>query len=302
MTPRVVSLLPSATEIVCALGFADAIVGRSHECDFPAEIEDAAVCTAPKVHGDTTRDIQESVVRELSTHESFYVVDATTLRALDPTHIITQIQCEVCAVSLRDVQLALAGFESDARLVTLNPQGLAEIFEDIRRTADALDVRERGERLIASICTRMQRVADACADRPAPRVATIEWMEPLMAGGNWIPSLVERAGGINVLGSAGSHSPWMSWDELVAADADIIVVMPCGFDLDDIARDWHLLTSHPQWRTLRAVRDGNVFAVDGNQYFNRPGPRIADAVEILGEIFHGLDFGHSERAWRRCND
>jgi iron complex transport system substrate-binding protein len=297
MTPRIVSLLPSATEIVAALGFADALVGRSHECDFPPGVEELPVCTSPKVGGATTREIHASVGDVLQHETSVYDVDAALLRALDPTHVVTQVQCDVCAVSLRDVEAALAGGSgTPPRLVALNPQSLDEVFHDIRNVAAALDASERGERLVAAMCARMQAIS-----RPAsrPRVATIEWMEPLMAAGNWMPSLIELAGGINTLTTPGQHSWWMSWDELGAADPDVLVVMPCGFGIDAIRRDWHLLAGHPLWPSLRAVRSGRVYLVDGNQYFNRPGPRLADSVEILAEIFQGLSFGYEGTAWVR---
>jgi len=297
MTPRIVSLLPSATEIVAALGFADALVGRSHECDFPPGVEELPVCTSPNVGGATTREIHSSVGAVLQHETSVYDVDAALLRELDPTHVVTQVQCDVCAVSLRDVEAALAGGSgTPPRLVALNPQSLDEVFHDIRNVAAALDASERGERLAAAMHARMQAIP-----RPAsrPRVATIEWMEPLMAAGNWMPSLIELAGGINTVTTPGQHSWWMSWDDLGAADPDILIVMPCGFGIDAIRRDWHLLAGHPLWPSLRAVRSGRVYVVDGNQYFNRPGPRLADSVEILAEIIQGLPFGYEGTGWVR---
>lgn len=299
MTPRIVSLLPSATEIISALGFADALVGRSHECDFPPGVEELPVCTSPKVGGADTRAIHESVGAVLQHQASVYDVDAALLRELAPTHVVTQTQCEVCAVSLRDVEAALADWPGPApRLVALNPMSLDDVFDDIRRVAIALDAPERGERLVQSMQVRMQAIP-----RPAarPRVATIEWMEPLMAGGNWMPTLVELAGGLDVLARAGEHSSWMTWDDLGTADPDVIIAMPCGFGLDAIRRDWHLLAGHPVWPTLRAVRAGRVYLTDGNQYFNRPGPRLAESVEILSEILHGTDYGYEGTGWVRCD-
>jgi iron complex transport system substrate-binding protein len=298
MTPRIVSLLPSATEIVSALGFADALVGRSHECDFPPDVEELPVCTAPKVGGANTREIHDSVSHVLQGDGSVYRVDGGLLRELAPTHVVTQVQCEVCAVSLRDVEAALAGW-SGAKLIALNPMSLADVFDDIRRTAAALDVPERGDHLVQSMEARMRAIPPPAS---RPRVATIEWMEPLMAAGNWMPSLVELAGGMDVLARAGEHSSWMTWEELAAADPDLIVVLPCGFDLAAVRRDWHYLAANPGWRSLRAVREGRVYITDGNQYFNRPGPRLAESVEILAEIFHGLDYGHEGTAWQRCSD
>jgi len=287
-SPRIVSLLPSATEIVCALGLESALVGRSHECDFPRGIERLPVCTSPKVGGRDTREIHDSVSAILQHDLAVYSVDGTLLRELAPTHVITQVQCDVCAVSLRDVEAAIADWSGIAppRIVALNPQSLDDVFDDIRRVALALGA--GAEPLIASMRSRMR-----------PRVATIEWLDPLMTAGNWMPTLVEMAGGADVLGKAGEHSPWIRWEALAAADPDIIVVLPCGFSIEQTKRDWHYLASNPTWRELRAVRAGNVFVTDGNQYFNRPGPRLVESLEILREIIHG----DAERGmgWERWN-
>jgi iron complex transport system substrate-binding protein len=285
VSARILSLLPSATEIVCALGFGRALVGRSHECDFPAGVERLPVCTAPKVGGADTRAIHESVSAVLQTHLSVYSVDAAVMRELRPTHIITQVQCEVCTVSLRDVEAAIADWSGIAspRIVALNPQSLDDVFDDIRRTARALSV--DGEALVRGMRARMDAIAgDAAAREPKPRVAIIEWLEPLMTAGNWMPELVRMAGGINLFGEAGKHSPWMTWEELCAADPHLIVVCPCGFRIDDSLRDWHYLEDRAEWRSLRAVREGQVVVADGNQYFNRPGPRLVDSLQILAEV------------------
>lgn len=276
---RIVSLLPSATEIVCALGLRDALVGRSHECDFPPGVDELPALTYPKVGGSDTRAIHESVSAILRSDISVYGVDAERLRELQPTHIVTQIQCEVCAVSLRDVERAIGDWAGIApKIIALNPQSLDDVFDDIRRTAAALGV--DGEPLVRGMCSRMKAATNP---RP-PRVVVIEWIEPLMAAGNWMPRLVRMAGGVEVLGCDGGHSAWITWDDLVGADPDIIVIAPCGFRIEDSQRDMHLLTSNPAWQSLRAVRDDRVFIVDGNQYFNRPGPRLVESLQILSGI------------------
>jgi iron complex transport system substrate-binding protein len=287
---RIVSLLPSATEIVCALGLERALVGRSHECDFPPGIERLPLCTSPKVGGRDTREIHASVTAILQHDISVYSVDGALLRELAPTHIVTQIQCEVCAVSLRDVEAALADWSGTTppRIIALNPQSLDDVFDDIRRTATALDA--DGEKLVASmqsrmsLCTARLRRAEPPPTRirhgaAVPYVVFIEWIDPLMAGGNWMPELIDLAGGRNVLSS------WITWDQFAAADPDIIVIAPCGFNISDSQRDLRYLTSNPAWNNLRAVRNGNVHIEDGNQFFNRPGPRLAESFEILAEIF-----------------
>ena len=302
--PRIVSLLPSATEIICALGLEPALVGRSHECDYPPGVRRLPVCTEPKIAvGGTTHSIHAGISDIVRHDISVYRVHSDLLRQLKPTHIVTQVQCEVCAVSLRDVEAALAGWEVAPRIVPLNPESLDDVFDDIRRTAYALDCDDEGQRLVASIRTKMEGIAATACLQPKPRVAAIEWIDPLMAAGNWIPTLIELAGGIPVLGEAGKHSAWIDWNDLIASDPDVIIVMPCGFHIADSERDWDLLASHPAWKTLRAVRDGRVFIVDGSQFFNRPGPRLADSVEILAEVLHPtrFHFGHRNVGWKRCD-
>ncbi|HEX4439306.1 MAG TPA: ABC transporter substrate-binding protein, partial [Thermoanaerobaculia bacterium] len=209
--PRIVSLLPSATEIVAALGLEDALVGRSHECDFPAGVAALPVCTEPLIDpGAPSEEIHASVEALLSRALSVYRVDADRLRLLRPTHVVTQVQCEVCAVSLEQVERALAGWTGDPApgVVPLTAARLEEVYDDVRRVATALGVAERGERLVATMRRRLDDVADATRDvARRPRVATIEWLSPLMSAGNWIPELVAIAGGDSVFGERGRHSP-----------------------------------------------------------------------------------------------
>src|SRR5262245_11152023 len=206
--PRIVSLLPSATEIVAALGFADALVGRSHECDYPEEVEDLPVCTEPKVDPrGSSEEIHRSVSALLAQTLSVYRVDAGRLRELEPTHLVTQVQCEVCAVSLEEVEDALADWtEKRPRLTALNPASLDDVFDATARVASALGARGRGARRVARLRERMGRIAAAASVLPRPRVATIEWLSPPMTAGNWMPELVEMAGGRDLFGAAGRHS------------------------------------------------------------------------------------------------
>jgi iron complex transport system substrate-binding protein len=299
---RIVSLIASATEIVCALGYQRQLVGRSHECDFPPSVAELPICTEPKLRTDvSSREIDEQVKRILTEALSVYRVDAEKLRALQPQVVVTQSQCEVCAVSLRDVEQALCNWiESRPQIVSLEPNSLADVWQDIRRVATALGAPVRGEELIAQLQQRMSRVETTARTLPQhPTVACIEWIDPLMAAGNWMPELVEMAGGVNLFGAPGKHSPWMTWDELRQKDPDVIVVLPCGFDIERCRREMPALTQKPDWTALRAVRQGRVFLADGNQYFNRPGPRLADSLEILAEILHPSVFslGHAGSGW-----
>lgn len=285
--PRIVSLIASATEIVDALGQIESLVGRSHECDFPEAVQRLPVCTRPRIAIDAdSREIDRQVKQSAQTSISIYDVFDDVLERLEPTHILTQIQCEVCAVSLRDVEAALArGLRSRPRIVSLQPDSLEGIWEDIRMVARALDLAGRGEQTVAALRERMERLRPAAPGRE--RVACIEWLEPLMAAGNWTPELIGMAGAVNCFGEAGRHSPWMSWEELAAADPDILIVAPCGFDLARTAREMYWLAGHPGWSGLRAVRDGRVYLADGNQFFNRPGPRVVETFEIVLEILAG---------------
>ncbi|MGA7241436.1 MAG: ABC transporter substrate-binding protein [Bryobacteraceae bacterium] len=296
--PRIVSMIASATEIVDALGMLDSQVARSHECDYPARVRTLPVCTRPRIdiHADS-REIDRAVKESARTSVSIYDVLDDVLDRAAPTHILTQIQCDVCAVSLRDVELALSrGLKTQPRIVSLQPDSLEAIWEDIRIVARALDIADRGEALISQKKAEMKALSRPRA-LDAPRVACIEWIEPLMAAGNWTPELIEMAGAVNLFGEAGRHSPWMTWEDLKASDPDVLLIAPCGFDLARTRQEMHWLTERPDWPNLRAVREGRVFLADGNQYFNRPGPRVVETFGIVSEI---LRFDAEEGiGWRR---
>jgi iron complex transport system substrate-binding protein len=297
--PRIVSLIASATEIVNALGQLDNLVGRSHECDYPQRVESLPVCTRPRIDVNAdSREIDRAVKQSAGASVSIYDVLDDVLSALEPTHILTQIQCDVCAVSLRDVELALArGIKGNPRIVSLQPDSLGQIWEDVRRVARSLDMPERGEEVVSGLQSRMRQLA-LPAVSPPPRIACIEWIEPLMAAGNWTPELIELAGGVNLFGEAGKHSPWMTWEQLKNADPDAVLIAPCGFDLPRTAQEMHWLTDRPDWRELRAVRSGRVYLADGNRYFNRPGPRVVETLQIITEI---LRFDRPEgEGWRQA--
>lgn len=289
---KIVSLLPSATEIVHLLGLTDYQVGRSHECDFPTGISALPVCTAPRFNPEgTSREVHDRVTTLLQTALSVYQVETDVLQQLQPTHILTQAQCEVCAVSLSDVEAAVQSLTgSSPQILSLQPSLLEHVWTDIRTVAQALlgDLgRERAEAEIAALRTRVQTCRTATEPAPhKPSVVCIEWPDPLMSAGNWVPELVRLAGGLPMLSQTGHHSPWINWNELVKADPEVIILMPCGYDIEQTIRESRVLFEHSFWPLMRAVKTGRVYAVDGNQYFNRPGPRLADSVEILAEILH----------------
>ncbi|MBV9404286.1 MAG: cobalamin-binding protein [Acidobacteriaceae bacterium] len=285
---RLLPLISSATEIVHALGLGRFQVGRSHECDYPESVTALPICTRPAIAvSGSSAEIDRLVKERVAAALSVYEVDARTIRSLRPTHILTQTQCKVCAVSLEDVERALQKeFSIDAEVIALEPYALRDVWKDIRRVASACDCAESGATLIETLQERMCAIERCAKNGLRKRVAAIEWLEPLMAGGNWVPELIQMANGENLFGTAGEHSPWMTWDELLEADPDVIIALPCGFDLARTRREMHWLTERPTWNELRAVREGNVFVCDGNQFLNRPGPRLVESLQILAEILH----------------
>lgn len=308
---KIASLIASSTEIACALGLEKNLVARSHECDFPLSVRKLPQVTRPRfaVEG-TSREIDERVKKSVletpaDQAVSIYEIDRKVLQSLEPDVILTQSQCEVCAVSLSEVEAAVAGWlGKKPRLVSLQPNALADIWLDIKKVAEATGVTQQGERLITSLKGRMSGAAKVgkilSQKRGAPlKVACIEWIDPLMAAGNWMPELVEMAGGINLFGEAGKHSPWMTLDQLSEKDPDVIIVMPCGFDLRKTAEEFPTLQKQEKWNSLRAVQENHVYLADGNQYFNRPGPRVTEALEILLEILYPgkVDAGHEGTGW-----
>jgi iron complex transport system substrate-binding protein len=304
MPHRIVTLLPSATEIVCALGFEGELVGRSHECDFPATVKRLPTLTEPKFNPEgSSAEIDARVKSIVRDALSVYRVDAAKLRELRPDVIVTQSQCEVCAVNQADVDAAVAEWTGGRpKVVSLAPYSLADIFSDMQRVATALGAPERGDKLVHDLqmrCAAIREVASTLKHRPS--CVDIEWIEPMMAAGNWMPQLIEMAGGTNLFGKSGEHSPWMKFEELANADPEVIMIAPCGFGISRASEELHLLQKQSAWKQLRAVRDCRVFIADGNQYFNRPGPRIVESLEILAELIHPqtFRFGHEGAGWRK---
>jgi iron complex transport system substrate-binding protein len=301
-SPRIVSLLPSATEIACALGFRDAIVGRSHECDWPEGVEALPAVTDTKLEkGLVSIEIERRVQQIVASGLSVYEVDAPLLRSLRPEVVLTQTHCAVCAVTPSDLDEALSDWTGTAPdLVSLAPDDMTDVWGDFARVGAALGAVDKAAEVVADLKARIGAVSATVAGRPRPRVAAIEWLEPLMVAGNWVPELVEAAGGDNLLAVPGQHSPWLEWEQLITADPDLIVLMPCGFRIAQTLAELPALAADPRWQALRAVRKDRVYATDGQYFFNRPGPRLVESAEILAEIFHpGIDFGHEGEGWVR---
>lgn len=304
--PRIVSLIASSTEIVHALGMGEFMVGRSHECDYPDTIKNLPVCTGPKFQTDgSSYEIDQRVKAIVQESLSVYKVFAEVLDELQPSHIITQAQCEVCAVSLKDVEDAACHLiSSQPQIVSLQPDCLEDIWTDISKVGAALNISEQSEKVIATLKQRIAKIekqAQEVVSKPSrkPGVAVIEWIEPLMAAGNWMPELVDLAGGDNLFGLAGKHSPWMNWQELVDKDPDVIIVTPCGFDNKRTLEEMHLIPQQPGYEKLKAVKKSRVYVADGNQYFNRPGPRVVESLEMMAEMIHpdAFSFGHQGTGW-----
>ncbi|OUX31058.1 MAG: cobalamin-binding protein [bacterium TMED264] len=303
---RIVSLIPSGTEIVCALGYHEYLVGISHECDFPLEIRHLPVCTKPRLNADTSSlEIDKSVKSLLLNSLSIYAINENVLKELKPDVIITQSQCDVCAVSLADVELVLQKkIGLDPKIISLQPQKLSDIWEDINLIAKSLGVAKKGLSLTNQIKNNIENLKSSQNSKIEPTVACVEWITPLMFAGNWVPEMVEIAGGKDLFGRTGMHSDWSTYDMLFKYDPEKIIFMPCGFNINKTLEEMKIITDMPNWKNLKAVKTENVFITDGNQYFNRPGPRILDSIKILIEIVSNqkIDFGYKDKGWEKFSN
>jgi iron complex transport system substrate-binding protein len=277
---RIVSLLPSSTETVCGLGARASLVGRSHECDFPAGVEALPVLTQPRLDPHAPgRAISDRIEELVSRGLSIYELGAPLLRELAPDVILTQTLCEVCAATPADLAAALEQWTcAQPAVLSLTPLSLDDVVADVGRIGAALDLEARAAELVQSLRTRIDALtALGRSAATRPRVAALEWLDPLIAGGNWMPELIERAGGVPVFGKAGEHSPRIDWVALEAAQPDLVVVVPCGFGLAQARAEAARTPELARFRTA---------VLDGNQYFNRPGPRIVESLEILLGVIH----------------
>jgi iron complex transport system substrate-binding protein len=302
MQSKIISLLPAATEIVCALGLEENLVGRSHECDFPESVKQLPVCSEANFpDGLSSSAIDVKVKEILADALSVYTVKRDVVKELAPDFVITQAQCEVCAVSLKEVEEALENYlDKEARIISLQPNSLDDIFNDITTMATALNVTDAGNTLLEGLHGRVDIIRHKLKfNESKPTVACIEWLEPLMISGNWVPDLVNTAGGISILTQTGKHSPYVNWEDIRLQDPDVLIVMPCGFPIGRTLKEIDILLQLPGFNEMKAVKNNRVYIADGNQYFNRPGPRIVDSIEILAEIINPKQFifGYEGEGW-----
>lgn len=284
---RICSLLPSATEIVYALGLGDSLAGVTHECDFPAEARTKPQLIRPRVDTTTSaREIDRQVRALVARGESLYVVDDEALQRIAPDLILTQDLCHVCAASPDDLAAALRKLPQQPRVITLTPHMLAEVWADIRTVGRATGRLAEAEALVGRLEGRVAAVARAASRALPPRVLCLEWLDPPYVAGHWVPEMVAKAGGVDVLGRAGEPSFAVTWEQATATGPDIVLVMPCGYGAEKAAAEFTQMPRPPGWSDLPAVREGRVFALDASSYFSRPGPRLADGVEILAQLLH----------------
>ena len=279
---RIVSLVPAGTEMVGALGLASSLVAVTHDCDYPPEIAALPRVTRSTLPAGSSSRAIDAAVREAASHgESTFHLDAAALRRARPDVIVGQTLCAVCAVTLDALPTALR-----ARVVPLTASSLEGMFEDLARVAEALGARERGRAVVSALRRRLDAVRKRVATVRTPRVACLEWLDPLFNGGHWVPEQVALAGGIDILGAPGERSREIGFDELRAAAPDVIVLMPCGFDATRAAVEAQALLRRDEWSELKAVQEDRAYVVDGAAYFSRPGPRLVDGVEILASMLH----------------
>lgn len=291
---RIVSLLPSTTEIVCALGLEDALVGITHECDYPPTVADKPRLTASRISQETmsSAEIDHAVRSQLEGHGSIYDLDEVRLRELNPDLILTQELCDVCAVSYQTVERAARMFTADVRVVSLEPNTISDIFENIRMVGELTGRNSEAGKLVDDLNSRLERIRERTVQIDnRPRTLMLEWLEPAFAPGHWVPEQVASAGGDQGFGRAGRPSTTTTAEEIRAYAPEVIVLIPCGYYKEDILRQLPNANLPAGWADLPAVRNGEVWATDATSYFSRPGPRVVDGVEILARILHPEVFG-----------
>jgi iron complex transport system substrate-binding protein len=289
LAQRIVSFLPSATEMVCALGLADQLVGVTHECDYPEEVKRKPVVVRSAIPTEkmSPKEIDAAVSDRIRSGASLYLVEEELLQKLAPDLILTQNLCQVCAPSGNEISQVLKSLSRKPEILWMTPKSLAEIEDNLRELGQATGRTKEAERLIALGRARLQRLVVTTRDlAPRPRVFCMEWIDPVYCSGHWMPEMVELAGGVDLLSRKGEDSVRISWDEVVKWAPEVLIVAPCGFHLDRVLEQAPQLFRSAGWSGLPAVRQGRVYAVDANSYFARPGPRVVDGTELLAHLIH----------------
>ncbi|MCA1574614.1 MAG: cobalamin-binding protein [Acidobacteria bacterium] len=286
---QIVSFLPSATEIACALGLTDQLVGITHECDYPVEIEGKPVVvrSALPIETMSQREIDVAVADRMRAGQSLYQVDEKLLQELEPDLILTQDLCQVCAPSGTEVSQALNLLPKKPRILWLTPNSLEQIFANVRELGEATGRAKEADELIANGRSRLEKIA-AVTSRLSrrPRVFCMEWLDPVYCSGHWVPEMVTLAGGEDALSREGKDSVRVAWDDVVKLAPEVLIVTPCGFNLEKSIEQARQLVRYPGWSDLPAVREGRAYAVDANSFFARPGPRVVDGTELLAHLIH----------------
>lgn len=292
---RIVSFLPSATEMVYALGLGEQLVGVTHECDYPAEVrfKQVVVRSAIETKGLTPQQVDEAVSRAMRAGQSLYVVDETVLKELSPDLILTQDLCQVCAPSGNEVGRVVKFLSKPPQILWMTPKKLSEILENLRQLGEATGRAEAASDLVQRLERRIETISNQTIGLKPPRVFCMEWLSPPYNAGHWMPELVERAGGVDALAQKGKDSTRIAWEQILDYDPEVLILSPCGFNLKEVLRQANLLTRYPDWERLSAVQAGRVYAVDANSYFARPGPRVVDGLELLAALIHPEVFSWS---------
>lgn len=298
---KIYSFIPSATEMVYVLGLGDQLCGVTHECDYPpdARTKPTAIRSLVDMSSLSQREIDDRVVESMAHGHGLYSIDKALLRKNPPDVVITQELCDVCSVSLRDVVSSISDLSKRSEVVSLKPRGLAGVMEDILAVGKACGAEPEARRLVGSLEARIQMVREDAAGLERRRVFCVEWFDPIFASGHWVPEMVSIAGGDDALGMAGRDSRKISWDLVPDYDPEVLILMPCGFDTARTKEDATLLAKNEGWESITAVKKGEVFATNGSAYYSRPGPRLADGLELMAKMIHPERFGTempSERA------
>ncbi len=285
---RIASFLPSATEMVCALGLGDHLVGISHECDYPPEVKGKPVVVkcAMDLVSLNLNQIDKAVSERVGQGGSVYAVDEVEIRKAAPNLVITQDLCQVCAPSGNEATQVLKSLVSKPEILWQTPHSFEDVLKDILALGERTGTKERAEKLVTEMRQRVTKVSSVTAKLPTVKVFFLEWVDPIYCGGHWVPQMLQWAGGVDGISRSGVDSVRIAWEEVVRFNPEVLIVSPCGFSTKDALKQGDLLKTRPGWKDIKAVQDDQVFAVDANAYFAKPGPRLVEGVELLAYLIH----------------